>query len=266
MNLHFLLSVCLSLLLLCLPTFASPADKFREIFPEAKAFTTPNYQIAEPTELQKETFVRLKKKFSRQLLDDDFKTLRKLAKHRDYLNFLSQVHPDKKRFKRFKQFTDTVQYPKERYFPFFEAHFNRKTIDEMTEEDRVAAHILANTFWHEFARKHHGETFQDPNVFLKPEIQDWMNKNEISINTRESFQKFLKIGVYLSLFVRNNQDADAALVKKFFEKYGQDNGLLWMAIQNPHLLGRILDGFTDIEIFLKWVQGDFYKKGEKNAL
>ena len=54
-----------------------------------------------------------------------------------------------------------------------------------------------------------------------------------------------------------------ALVKKFFQRDGEDKGLLWLAIQDPILFGRILDGFTDIEIFRKWTEGDFYKKTDK---
>lgn len=258
----------LSLLFLCLPKIGiSQEQSFHNILPGFTDFPVPNFQIPEVTQLEQETFILLKKKFPGQLIDKEFQTLKKLSEDRDYLDFLAQASPEERRFKNFEQFTENAQHPKERYFPFFEASFNLKTSAEMTSADITAAEILANSFWKEEVRAYHGEDFDKPEVFLNTKVQDWMETKGIGmLNARSvaGFQKALTKLLALRILVGQNEKGDAALVKKFFEKYGQNDGLLWLTIQKPLLLGRILDGFTDTEVFLKWVTGEFHqKKGKK---
>ena len=262
---------CLTVLFAYLPNVNAQADEFSKAFPNIKEFAIPNFEISDPMQLQKETFVLLKEKFPDERLDMKFTTLRELSKSEDYLTYLGKAFPDIPRFKTFEAFMEKVTPAKKRYFPFFEASFHFKKVEDITQADLIAVHILANSFWKTGARDLHGEDFQDPLAFLKPEVHSWLEKNDMAIfnpsNGSGGFQKVMKTLLVLRIVVGTNQKADAALVKKFFQRDGENKGLLWLAIQEPLLFGRILEGFTDIEIFREWAEGDFYQKqtkGEKN--
>ena len=264
---RLLLFSCLVVLLLSLLNVDGQQDEFKKVFPNIKEIAIPNFEISDPTQLQKETFALLKEKFPGERLDKKFTTLRKLSKSEDYLTYLGHAFPDIPRFKTFEAFMEKVLPAKERYFPFFEASLHFKEVEDITQADLIAVHILANSFWKTGARDLHSEDFQDPLVFLKPEVYSWLEKNDMAIlNPPEgfgSFQKVLEKILSLRIVVGANQKADAALVKKFFQRDNENKGILWLAIQEPLLFGRILDGFTDIEIFRKWTEEDFYKKTDK---
>lgn len=258
---------CLAMLFVYLPNVDGQTDEFRKAFPNIKDFATPNFEISDPTQLQKETFALLKEKFPGERLDKKFTTLRELSKSEDYLTYLGKTFPEISRFKTFEAFMEKVIPAKERYFPFFEASFHFKNAEDIPQADLIAVRILANSFWKTDVRDLHGEDFQDPLAFLKPEVHSWLEKNDMAIfNSPKSsggFQKVMEKLLSLRIMVGANQKADAALVKKFFQRDGENKGILWLAIQEPVLFGRILDGFTDIEIFRKWAEGDFYQKQTK---
>ena len=261
-----ILMSCLAVLFVYLPNVDGQPDEFRKAFPEIKEFATPNFEISEPTPLQEETFSMLKEAFAGEMLDKGFTTLQELSKSEKYLAYLGEAHPDVPRFEAFAAFREQGLPPKERYFPFFEASFNFKKVEDITSTDHIAVHILATSFWKSEVRKLHGEDFEDPTVFLDPDVELWLKERDMDIMGREDFTSFqsvlLKL-LSLRILVGANQKADATLVKKYFQRDGENNGLLWLAIQDPILFGRILDGFTDIEIFRKWAEGDFYQKQKK---
>ncbi len=257
---------CLAVLFVYLPNVDGQQDEFRKAFPNIKDFAIPNFEISDPTSLQKETFSLLKESFPGEIIDKKFARLRELSKSEIYLTYLGEAHPDVPRFKTFVVFMEEVLPPKERYFPFFAASLDFKKVEDLTETDLIAVHILVTSFWKSGVRKLHGEDFQDPNVFLDPAVHSWMEERDMAMFGAESsagFRNFLEKLLSLRILVGANQKADATLVKKFFQRDGENKGILWLAIQEPLLFGRILDGFTDIEIFRKWADGDFYKKTDK---
>ena len=256
---------CLAVLFLNLPNANGQPDEFSKAFPNIKEFAIPNFEISDPTQLQRETFSLLKEAFAGEILDKKFTTLRELSKSEEYLTYLGEAHPEVPPFETFAAFREKLIPPQERYFPFFAASFDFKKGEDIPQTDIIAVHILATSFWKSGVRNLHGEDFQDPNVFLHPDVQSWLKKRDMAMfeAERAGFRNFLGKLLSLRILVSANQKADAALVKKFFQRDGENKGLLWLAIQDPGLFGRILDGFTDIEIFRKWADGDLNKKTDK---
>ena len=262
-----MLTICLSLVL-CLPSRGDEAADFNQTlqtFKKLDTLETPTYEIPEPTEAQKAAFSVLKAKFPGPRVDTALTTLKTLSESQPYLAFLRETHPEVRDAETFEAFMKQVLPPKERYFPFFEVSLGLKTVAEMTEEDLRGVHIFANSCWKTEARALEGEDFKDIGVFLNPDVQSWMATREMSLVTPEDPTSFLgMMGTLVSVraLVSKNQKADAALVGKYFQRDGEADGVLWIALQNPILFQRILAGFTDVEVFRKWAAGAFYKKKE----
>ena len=141
-------------------------DQFKRFFPNIKDFAIPNFEISDPTPLQKETFDLLKEAFPGDMLEKNFTTLRKLSKSEAYLTYLGKAFPDIRRFKTFEESREKMLPAKERYFRFFKVSLNFKTVADISEADLIAVHILANSYWKTGARELEGEDFEDPTVFL----------------------------------------------------------------------------------------------------
>ena len=239
---------------------------------QPKTFAIREFEVADPTALQKEMFALLKEAYPGTLLDTNFKSLRELAKSEKYLTYLGEVYPAVRRSEASVSLTaepnavlfiEQVFPPKERYFPFFEASLNFESVEEITQTDLIGVHILANAFWKSEARSLEGEDFQALSVFYTPAIHTWLRERDMSMlgdDDSTSFEKGLLALAAVRRLVRANHKADALLVKKFFQKHGEVEGILWLAVQEPLLFGRILEGFTDIEIFREWTEEKIDRK------
>ncbi len=261
---HFTYSIlALAVFLFSLPNVDGQQEEFKNVFPNVKAFATPTFEISEPTQLQTETFALLNASFPGEMLDPKFTTLRAVSTSEAYLTYLGEAYPEVPRFKTLAAFIERGGATRQRYFPFFAVFLDFKKVEDIPEADHLAVHLLANSFWKSGARELQGEEFHDPYVFLQPEVQSWLKKNGIEMFEAErssSFQHFFQsfVGTLFSLrgLVDANQEADAALVKTFYQRHGVNKGLLWLAIQEPLLFGRILDGFTEMAVFRKWSEGE----------
>ena len=227
---------------------------------------SPSVKVSEPSVLQTETFALLKKKFPGQMLDAEFKTLWKLAESQEYLNFLSQSHPGATSFKTFEAFNQTVVYPKERYFKFFQKQFNVKNVEEINDEEQPLIHNLANSVWRLHARELHGEKIGEVTLMgivgkmlMDKAFHNWAVQRGIIENNKVG-TTFVGFSLHFMIFVSHNQKADSKQVKTLLKTHGRDNGLLWLTLREPILFGRILANFTDTDIFVKWAHGEFDKK------
>ena len=98
--------------------------------------------------------------------------------------------------------------------------------------------------------------FKRVEVVQEDPIKVWMEARFADMN-QEALQKFF---IDFENFVIETEKMDAHQIQELFETHGNEEGLLWIAILEPALTGQILNDFTDTEVFLKWVKGEFFLK------
>ena len=69
--------------------------------------------------------------------------------------------------------------------------------------------------------------------------------------TREDWGTVLFIFRHLSYLTESHLDEDVRWIKTLFEKHGQSDGMLWVAIRDPILLDRLLYAFSTDTTLLK---------------
>lgn len=226
-----------------------------------------------PTLQENAAFAKLKNKFSGKLLDKDFNTLRELSESPEYLQFLSEVHPpeylgylkesekDLRAFETFIQFVKTALPPRERYFEFFKEQFFYTTPKDIQSEELAFIHLIATGEWGTEAEKRSGSSFirKRPgisSILSKPDGIKWLIEKGI-VEEKEKllpsdWTRIVGVFMHLGSVIMENQDEDIRWIKTLFEEHGEDDGILWLAVQDPFLFDRILYVFHDPNVFLKW--------------
>lgn len=228
-----------------------------------------------PTPQEKAAVDRLKRKFSGKLLDKDFKTLRELSESPEYLQFLSEVHPpeylgylkesekDVPPFKTFRQFVKTALPPRARYFKFFQEQLFYTTPEDIQVEGLAFIHLIATEFWGTEAEIRSGTSFvrKRPGfstILSQPDGIKWLAQKGIIEEEKEKllpsdWTHLVSVFMHLSGVAASNQSEDIRWIKTLFSEHGEDEGLLWLAVQDPFLFDRVLYVFHDPDTFLKWL-------------
>ena len=47
--------------------------------------------------------------------------------------------------------------------------------------------------------------------------------------------------------------------QELLAKHGEQDALIWLALENPVLIGYILKDFTDTQVLLRWMAGEFHQ-------
>jgi len=148
--------------------------------------------------------------------------------------------------------------PVERYLDFCRQHV--EDIDELDADALAILHKFLVVNWHMIIRGFHGEK-SNVNAILPFFTDGEENLLAPFAKNRElSAARFANILIQMVFFADETQEADAEKVKVIIDTHGQDCGLVWLALREPILLGQILLSFTDTDIFLKWVEGEFHRK------
>ena len=183
-----------------------------------------------------------------------------MTNSKNYLNFLVQTYPAAVPFETLDMFLHVAPPDPKRYEPFL-----REFIEVPTEEDVTNIHRMFLTYRHLNAKMHQmthdGDilgtanlVFKRVEVVQKDPIKTWMADHLADLD-QVALQKFF---VDFENFVIETEKRDADKIQELFEKHGSEEGLLWLAILEPILTGQILNDFTDTEVFLKWVKGEFF--------
>ncbi|RKU24113.1 hypothetical protein C6503_01400 [Candidatus Poribacteria bacterium] len=206
-----------------------------------------------------ETFEQLKQENLGDILDNDFKTLRRLVASKTYLDFLRRNHPLEAQYQTYDAFWEIASAHPSRYMPFLE-----QTLEKPDEEDAANAHLFAVHYRHVLTRGYHGEdpdTFQDEWVkLIKGPGVDIGLKHFVD-DERNALKGFeiAFLAVEIDLYVRKIEQADAAHAAELFDKYGEHETLIWIALKDPVLIGYILKDFTDVQVFQRWMAGEFHQ-------
>ena len=223
----------------------------------------------EPTALEAEAYAALKQQFTGDVLDAELHTLRELAESRVYLQFLEERFPAAAPIVMFEDVFDKVLPPKERYLPFFHAQFAVQTVEEIGDEEQVVAHRFASGYWmlnayQRGADKHprwragrHWRKLQmDMRSLLQPEARKMLEARlgisaEGRLGGPGTWGRIIQTFGPLMTLASVHLDEDVRWIKTLFEKHGQSDGMLWVAIQDPILFDRILYAFSTDKTFLK---------------
>lgn len=226
--------------------------------------TEYKHEDREPTKLEKQTFDILKKKFRGELLDENLETLHLLSDSAEYVNFLSKRYPEHAPFTAFQDFYYTVLPPKEHYFKFFKQQFGVQTIGEIDVDELFLVHAYASDSWTFWGYKRGGDKSPHlrglPQRFAMPLLVNTpkgrkMLERRLGIASHQNidFGRILPTFSPLHILGSAHREEDFRWIKNLFKKHGQSDGMLWLVVQDPILLDRILYTFSTDKTFLKSV-------------
>ena len=246
-------------LFLSMLLFSGCADKPDDSFTLSEETESVSTLDAVPiANLEERTFAKLQAAFPGSLLDENLKTLRALANSDTYLEFLSRISKQVKPFQTFDEFLDTTPPGAEKKIrPIFKQHLphliiNAQDIASFYELATVEQSMIILIHLRVHSRPQHlieAETRARKNApFFR-----WFPPKEIEPHIRQTFWK---------VFVKFVVDANEIARKKIqdtLHEHGQDDGLIWLAIQEPRILGVVLNAFMDPLTpadFLRWIDSE----------
>ena len=231
----------------------------------------------EPTALENAAFAHLRKEFPGEILDANLATFRKLAENPAYLTFLAEVYPDAAPVKAFEEIVDFKKWinkilpPKERYRDFYQEQFAMDTVAEVTDEEHFLVHFEVTGAWQHSAYKDGGDlpTHERTGAFVPSgrtparlmatsAARDMLERRfgiaaDVKLTSAEWTLLVRYFKMPLLSVAKAHLDEDRHWIKSVFEKHGQAEGSLWIALQEPLLFNRILHAFTTDETFLTYV-------------
>ena len=218
---------------------------------------------------QEEAFSKIKSLYPNAVLDEEFRTLKDLTTTQTYLDFLSQEYHTEKPFQTYENFLETAQPDQERYLPFLE-----KFLENPSPKDIAILHQLTQQYRNFNATQYH--LFFDENndvndavelvnkkglfIMENRDLHKWLEEVRLKAQEgpREAFDFLLTFFAAFENFVIQTEKADTHAIQELFVQHGEDDGTIWLALLEPSLTGQIIKDFTNIEVFLNWVKGDFF--------
>ena len=199
--------------------------------------------------LEEKTFSKLRAAFPGPLLDENLKTLQTLANSDIYLKFLSRVSKQVKPFQTFDAFLDTVPPDAEKKTrPFFKQYLTHLVIDD---EDIASFHKLAAIIQSTIILMNLDLAPTPPHIL---EAEARAIENAPLWRWNPSFPSTFWDD--LGAFVEDANETARKEIQNTLHEHGQDEGLIWIAIQEPRILGVILNTFVNPLTpadFLRWI-------------
>ena len=209
-------------------------------------------------ELSEQAFTALQQQFQSPILDEQFETLYRISTSPTYLDFLRNVPPDIPH-QDFETFVKNSPPDAKVYTSVLKKHFGRAR-----EEDIIVVHRLHQVFQKARIAIYHGadqltveEKILVPAILEEP-IFEWALKR-----VRDDEENFM---VFDEDFQRLSRDIEFANIRKINKALKEhrkeqrpDDGFIWLMLREPVLMGEVLESFTDTEIFLRWLKGEFQK-------
>lgn len=248
-----LFAVFLSLSMLL---FFGCADKPDDIFTPSEETEPASTLDAVPiANLEERTFSKLRAAFPGPLLDENLKTLQTLANSDTYLAFLSRISKQVKPFQTFDEFLDTTPPDAEKKIrPIFKQHLphliiNDQDIASFYELATIEQSLVILTNLRVDPKPLHLKAAETHALKNAPFFR-WFPPKEIEPHIHQAFWK-----AYVK-FVVDANEIERKKIQDTLHEHGQDDGLIWLAIQEPRILGVILNAFMDPLTpadFLRWI-------------
>lgn len=225
----------------------------------AEETTDGNVEVTRK-ELYEQTFKALQRQFQSPILDEEFEILHQIISTSPiYLGFLRDVYPNvpHQNFKTFVKASVENSPPNaELYRVMLKKHFG-----EAMKEELIIMHRMHQAFQSARILIYHGadkitaeEKILLP-VFQEEPIFEWgikrLQNDEIIESFGEDFDR-------LSLDIEQaNIEKINKVLKDRRTEQRPDAGFIWLMLTEPVLMGEVLESFTNSEIFLKWLKGEF---------
>ena len=210
----------------------------------------------------------LRQQFQSSLFADNFRLLRILIDSQNYLALLSDVSPKNAPYETLDSFWKTQPPLTEEIHRLFDG-----LLENPSEKQIAYVHSqilswqcssLDNFFGLDFANNC-GSQYPIPFIPEPPDREHMRNAiyfakrqspldltgDELALHWADTLRERYK---------RYAEDASQIYQKKirgFFNKYGADTGMLWLAIQEPNLTGFILSNFTHENMLKAWIKNGY---------
>lgn len=233
-----------------------------------------------------EVFAELRRMFPDPILDEDFKTLKQVTCSKVYLDYLKSEFPASEPFETLEAFINVALPPVEKYQDFLNKHF-----ENVTEADFLGVHQLTllhrrvnmmllsaketgNAKYRRAATQLSSFKFLPDHLRQRLETIDpttiWsfrLKRDHAKLLWESRFRqtdsveqrRFIDLNMQ---FAVETEKTDTDWIQAQFETRGPDEGLLWIAVENPVLIGEIITNFPSprTELFLAWVEQTFILK------
>lgn len=205
-----------------------------------------------PKELYEGTLRKLQQLFPPPVLDENFWTLRKAQGSEPYLRFLKNAYPNLGPFQTFREFLAQSSLPSEVYKPVLKKHWGPPD-----ETDIFVADKLVQAFQKARVQVYHGidevSAYQQvirPTVEKDP-VFEWVLRR---VRDEDAYAAF---DAELQQLSRDLENEHIANIQRYLQDFGRDEGLLRLLLREPIVMGQVTYNFTDTEVFLNWLKGEF---------
>lgn len=205
-----------------------------------------------------EELLQLRRQFRGNVLEDNFKILRQLTDTQIYKAYLVNMFPRDEPFETLDEFWKVPPLLTEDFLRLFEG------IIENPDDEQIAFIYRAMLAYKCFYLRDitslkcgEGENLNLAN------LPDYVVQNREDLHRRNrghdrwiielGAKKYDIFNERYRNFAEDAIHADKRKIRGFFNEYGVNNGLIWLAIQNPDLTGLFLSNFRDEIVFQGWV-------------
>ncbi len=206
------------------------------VIPPADPEPVSSAVSASVSEREQEMFNLLRAAFQDPLLEKDFNTLRTLANSPEYLTYLKEYEEHEENFNTLTEFLNTTAPDADTQFrPLFEEHLQMEPNDQ-----EIAIFYQILVLFESFEITNYIGRFVQP---LEERFGVLYADPIVSAVLRRDKRKFLVFEDAYQALAAQNSAATKNTLKTLFRKHGEDEGLLWFAVQEPRDFGLLLNTF-----------------------
>ena len=209
-----------------------------------------------------ETMAQLRLEFPGNILDDDFIRIQEIIESETYLDFLKWNYPQENQFQNFDEFWALASVDEERSLEFLNMYFI-PPLAEPTAEDVDVLHYMTLHYRNLNVRKYHGEDREhenNVNMMMNEPVRPWIEQRFVSEDGVVNILLWVKVFAHHRVLVKELQEEDREKIHTLFVENGTQKGFLQVALLEPVRLGHVIKDFTDVQVFKRWVDGEFSKK------
>ena len=208
-----------------------------------------------------EVMAQLRLEFPGNVLDKDFTRIREIIESETYLDFLKRTHPQENQFQNFDEFWALASLDTEGYMEFLNKYF-KPPLPDPTAEDVDVLHYLTLFERNLNVRMYHeavqvNELMID--MMMNEPVHSWIKQRFANADGGLNVLLWIKVFVYHSILVDELEEEDREKIHALFVEHGTQKGFLRVALQEPVCLGYVLKDFTDVQVFRRWVDGEFHE-------
>ena len=208
-----------------------------------------------------EMTAQLRQEFPGNILDDDFTRIQDIINSETYIEFLKRTYPQENQFQNFDEFWALASVDEARYLELLDKYF-KPPLPEPTAEDVDVLHYMTLYQRNLNVRMYHGlmevkEAMID--MMMNEPVHSWLEQHFFSADDVNVLLLLIKLLVYHSILVKDLQEEDREKIQALFVEHGVQKGFLRVALQEPVSLGYVLKDFTDVQVFKRWVDGEFHE-------